>query len=131
MQDPTFRTRSGNQLSLDYLLPPNQPNVRLPRVAEKLGMSFKFVWKLYEQGILYGNNHHSNQKALNALARPEEFNYRYTQTATRESIITYLCATANYDDEMKFQRIKEAADTLTPDQLLELASCCKKKATTY
>ena len=130
MQSP-YITRSGTPLNLDYLLPENEPNLRLPKVAEKLGMSFKFVWKLYEQGILYGHDHHSSRDALQALAKPASYNYRYTRTATRESILTYLCSTASYDDEMKLQCIQQVANTLPRERLLELAKTCEKKAKTY
>ena len=127
----TYTTRSGLPLNLDHLFPPNEPNLRLPKVAEKLGMSFKFVWKLYEQGILYGHDHHSSRDALKALAKPTSYNYRYTRTATRESIITYLCSTASYDDEMRLQCITQVAKTLPREHLLELVDACEKKAKTY
>ena len=130
MQNSTT-TPSGRPLSLDFLLPPNEPNLRLTKVAEKLGMSFKFVWKLYEQGILYGHDQHSNRDALGALAKPSSFNYRYTRTATRESVIAYLCSTANYDDDMKVHCINEVAKTLPRERLLEFAKACEKKAKTY
>ena len=124
-------TPSGRPLDLNFLLPPDEPNLRLTKVADKLGMSFKFVWKLYEQGILYGHDQHSSRDALSALSKPSSFNYRYTRTATRESVIAYLCSTANYDDDMKLQCINEVAKSLPREQLLEFAKACEKKAKTY
>lgn len=117
------------QPEFDYMFPVSRPNIRLKEVAEKLGLSLDTVWKLYLDGQISGNSHHTTGAAAKVRGTSEETRYRYTRTVTRESILAYVARTADYDQPMVEQWARDIALRLTPTQLIAHASYCHQLAT--
>lgn len=117
-----------HQPELDYLFPRSKPNIRLKDLPAKMGLSLDTVWKLYLDGQISGNSHHTDGHAARVRGTTAESRYRYTRTVTRESVIAYMIRTSDYDQPMVLQWAKEIADRLTPQQLIDLASHCHRLA---
>lgn len=128
------KTHTNYQLYLDHLFPKSEPNIRLDEFAKRIGFTFGFVWKLWDEGIIWGNNHHGTSEGFAALKKSKatrkdlNLKYRYTQTITREAAIYYLTTTSNCTDEIKLQRFIEALDAFSPAQLLTIATAAQQKA---
>ncbi len=115
-------------IDLDQLLPPHQPHIRLTQLAHKLGLSPDYITKLTDCGILYGHAHHSNKEALRKRNRSSS-KHRYTRTITRESVLAYLIETADYDEQMRLDRMCELLRRyFSPEQLQLLSDYAEKLA---
>jgi len=111
------------QSSFDHLFRADEPNIRLDIFANKIGMSVKFAWKLWDEGILWGNRHHGSKEVFKTFEKGEqpESRVRITPTISRDCAIYYMTITSSASAEDRLIRLKELADYLTPEQLDKLS----------
>ena len=123
IMNPSLQSKKP-KIEYDRLNIPEGRNFRIDTVEKILSMSHTFVWRLLDEGILYGFRNHGSKIAIEALDGPQEGNFRYSRRIARESVITYLVKTADFTDDQKFKLMQDALNTCSADLLMQIRDYC-------